>query len=58
MATVGIVGAQASAHPHHTGGDRSGRGGGHGGGHDNTQHLTVDYFDGLVYENRSRRPTL
>ena len=51
---MGIVGAQASAHPHHTGGDRSG--GGHGGG--NAQHLTVDYFDGLVYENRSRRPTL
>lgn len=54
MATVGIVGAQASAHPHHTGGDRSG---GHG-GHGTSQHLTVDYFDGLVYENRSRRPTL
>ena len=56
---MGIVGAQASAHPHHTGGDRSGGGhggGGHGGG--NAQHLTVDYFDGLVYENRSRRPTL
>lgn len=44
MATLGIIGAQASAHLQHPG--------------QHQHHLTVDIYGDESYENRSRRGTM